>query len=31
MEQVVPGGVLIEAHYPKMGNGRRPKELGTSG
>src|SRR5499425_25724 len=29
MEQVVPWGklcVLIEPHYPKPGNGRRPKE-----
>ena len=30
MEQVVPWGklgALIEPHYPKPGNGRRPKEL----
>src|SRR2546427_13006602 len=30
MEQVVPWGKLcglIEPHYPKPGNGRRPKEL----
>src|SRR5215831_534837 len=30
MEQVVPWGklcALIEPHYPKAGNGRRPKEL----
>ena len=30
MEQVVPWGklcALIEPHYPKSGNGRRPKEL----
>jgi IS5 family transposase len=29
MEQVVPWGklcALIEPHYPKAGNGRRPKE-----
>src|SRR5215468_805998 len=30
MEQVVPWGklcALVERHYPKPGNGRRPKEL----
>ena len=30
MEQVVPWGklcALIEPHYPKPGNGRRPEEL----
>src|SRR5262249_60830465 len=30
MEQVVPWGklcALVEPHYPKAGNGRRPKEL----
>src|SRR5438477_4853376 len=30
MEQVVPWGklcALIEPHYPRPGNGRRPKEL----
>jgi transposase, IS5 family len=32
MEQVVPWAKLcrlIEPHYPKPGNGRRPKELHT--